>query len=133
MGLLVSSDHCIASPKLAPVASLVSAPAHPDLPASLNNQTHSALAAKSMLIRTQAPDQKCPANNDTSRKRSLLEFRNDIAEYRRNIAGAELLHCRELLLRGLHPGKVGIFLSCRQNTPGAYAMWAILDEWNDQA
>ena len=34
---------------------------------------------------TQAPDQKCPANNDTSRKRSLLEFRNDIAEYRRNI------------------------------------------------
>jgi len=48
---------------------------------------------------TQAPDQKCPANNDTSRKRSLLEFRNDIAEYRRNIAGAELLHCRELLLQ----------------------------------
>jgi len=40
-----------------------------------------------------------PANNDTSRKRSLLEFRNDIAEYRRNIAGAELLHCRELLLQ----------------------------------
>jgi hypothetical protein len=27
MGLLVSSEHCIASPKLAPVASLVSAPA----------------------------------------------------------------------------------------------------------
>ena len=48
---------------------------------------------------TQASDQKCPANNDTSRKRSLLEFRNDIAEYRRNIAGAELLHCRELLLQ----------------------------------
>src|SRR3984957_13398782 len=47
----------------------------------------------------QAPDQKCPANNDTSRKRSLLEFRNDIAEYRRNIPGAELLHCCELLLQ----------------------------------
>jgi hypothetical protein len=31
--------------------------------------------------------------------------------------------------RGLHPAKVGIFLSCEQNTPGAYAMRAILDEW----
>src|SRR5438874_9564380 len=40
-----------------------------------------------------------PAMHDTSRKRSLLELRNDIAEYRRNIAGAELLHCRELLLQ----------------------------------
>jgi len=57
------------------------------------------MARSQFAIRTQAPDQKCPANNDTSRKRSLLEFRNDIAEYRRNIAGAELLHCRELLLQ----------------------------------
>ena len=39
------------------------------------------------------------ADNDTSRKRSLLDFRNDIAEYRRNIAGVELLQCRELLLQ----------------------------------
>ena len=31
--------------------------------------------------------------------------------------------------RGLHPAKVGIFLSCWQNTPGAYAMRAIVDEW----
>ena len=31
--------------------------------------------------------------------------------------------------RGLNPARVGIFLSCRQNTPGAYAMLAILDEW----
>jgi hypothetical protein len=31
--------------------------------------------------------------------------------------------------RGLHPGKVGIFLSCWQNTPGAYAMQAVVDEW----
>jgi hypothetical protein len=43
--------------------------------------------------------QKCPADNDTSRKRSLLDFRNDIAEYRRNIAGVELSQCRELLLQ----------------------------------
>src|SRR5262245_26711586 len=28
-----------------------------------------------------------------------LDFRDDIAEYRRNIAGVELLHCRELLLQ----------------------------------
>jgi len=34
-----------------------------------------------------------------ARSRSLLDFRNDIAEYRRNIAGVELLHCRELLLQ----------------------------------
>ena len=31
--------------------------------------------------------------------------------------------------RGLHPAKVGVFLSCWQNTPGAYAMRAIVDEW----
>jgi hypothetical protein len=31
--------------------------------------------------------------------------------------------------RGLHPAKVGIFLSCWQNTPGAYAVQVILDEW----
>ena len=31
--------------------------------------------------------------------------------------------------RGLHPGEVGIFLSCWRNTPGAYAMQAIVDEW----
>jgi hypothetical protein len=31
--------------------------------------------------------------------------------------------------RGLHPGRVGIFLSCWQNTPGAYAMQAVVDEW----
>ena len=31
--------------------------------------------------------------------------------------------------RSLHPARVGIFLSCRRNTPGAYAMEAILDEW----
>jgi hypothetical protein len=31
--------------------------------------------------------------------------------------------------RTLHPGKVGIFLSCWRNTPGAYAMQAIVDEW----
>src|SRR5260370_7716919 len=31
--------------------------------------------------------------------------------------------------RTLHPGKVGIFLSCWRNTPGAYAMQAIIDEW----
>ncbi len=31
--------------------------------------------------------------------------------------------------RGLRPARVGVFLSCRQNTPGAYAMQAILDEW----
>jgi hypothetical protein len=31
--------------------------------------------------------------------------------------------------RGLHPARVGIFLSCWQNTPGAYAMRAIVDEW----
>jgi hypothetical protein len=31
--------------------------------------------------------------------------------------------------RALHPAKVGIFLSCWQNTPGAYAMQAIVDEW----
>jgi hypothetical protein len=30
---------------------------------------------------------------------------------------------------GLHPAKVGISLSCWQNTPGAYAMRAIVDEW----
>ena len=34
-----------------------------------------------------------------ARSRSLLDFGNDIAEYRRNIAGVELLHCRELLLQ----------------------------------
>ena len=28
-----------------------------------------------------------------------------------------------------HPGEVGIFLSCWRNTPGAYAMQAIVDEW----
>jgi hypothetical protein len=31
--------------------------------------------------------------------------------------------------RTLHPGKVGIFLSCWRNTPGAHAMQAIVDEW----
>jgi hypothetical protein len=31
--------------------------------------------------------------------------------------------------RGLHPARVGIFLSCWRNTPGAYAMEAIMDEW----
>ena len=31
--------------------------------------------------------------------------------------------------RVLHPGEVGIFLSCWRNTPGAYAMQAIVDEW----
>jgi hypothetical protein len=31
--------------------------------------------------------------------------------------------------RTLHPGNVGIFLSCWRNTPGAYAMQAIVDEW----
>jgi hypothetical protein len=31
--------------------------------------------------------------------------------------------------RTLHPGKVGIYLSCWRNTPGAYAMQAIVDEW----
>src|SRR5712671_6128009 len=31
--------------------------------------------------------------------------------------------------RTLHPAKVGIFLSCWQNTLGAYAMRAIVDEW----
>jgi hypothetical protein len=31
--------------------------------------------------------------------------------------------------RTLHPGRVGIFLSCWRNTPGAYAMQAIVDEW----
>src|SRR5215469_5846693 len=31
--------------------------------------------------------------------------------------------------RGLHPARVGIFLSCWQNAAGAYAMQAILDEW----
>jgi hypothetical protein len=33
-----------------------------------------------------------------------------------------------MVYRGLHPAKVGIFLSCWQNTPGAYAMRAIVDE-----
>jgi hypothetical protein len=32
--------------------------------------------------------------------------------------------------RSLHRGEVGIFLSCWQNTPGAYAMQAIVDEFN---
>jgi hypothetical protein len=31
--------------------------------------------------------------------------------------------------RGLHPARVGIFLSCWRNTPGAYAKQAIIDEW----
>jgi hypothetical protein len=31
--------------------------------------------------------------------------------------------------RVLDPAKVGIFLSCWRNTPGAYAMQAIVDEW----
>jgi hypothetical protein len=31
--------------------------------------------------------------------------------------------------RVLRPGEVGIFLSCRGSTPGAYAMQAIVDEW----
>jgi hypothetical protein len=31
--------------------------------------------------------------------------------------------------RVLRPGEVGIFLSCWRNTPGAYAMQAIVDEW----
>jgi hypothetical protein len=31
--------------------------------------------------------------------------------------------------RTLRPGKVGIFLSCWRNTPGAYAMQAIVNEW----
>jgi hypothetical protein len=31
--------------------------------------------------------------------------------------------------RVLDPGGVGIFLSCWRNTPGAYAMQAIVDEW----
>jgi hypothetical protein len=31
--------------------------------------------------------------------------------------------------RGLQPGRVGIFLSSWQNTSGAYAMQAIVDEW----
>ena len=31
--------------------------------------------------------------------------------------------------RVLHSGEVGIFLSCWRNTPGAYAMQAIVDEW----
>ena len=31
--------------------------------------------------------------------------------------------------RVLSPGEVGIFLSCWRNTPGAYAMQAIVDEW----
>jgi hypothetical protein len=31
--------------------------------------------------------------------------------------------------RGFRPDRVGIFLSCWRNTPGAYAMQAIIDEW----
>ena len=38
-------------------------------------------------------------SSSQARSRSFLDFRNDIAEYRRNIAGVELLHCRELLLQ----------------------------------
>jgi len=33
------------------------------------------------------------------------------------------------VFRSFDPDRVGIFLSCRQNTPGAYAMQAIVDEW----
>ena len=40
-----------------------------------------------------------PQDHHYAFKRSLLDFPNDIAEYRRNIAGVELLHCRELLLQ----------------------------------
>jgi hypothetical protein len=31
--------------------------------------------------------------------------------------------------RGFRPDRVGVFLSCWRNTPGAYAMQAIMDEW----
>jgi hypothetical protein len=31
--------------------------------------------------------------------------------------------------RAFRPDRVGVFLSCWQNTPGAYAMQAIVDEW----
>jgi len=32
--------------------------------------------------------------------------------------------------RGFRPDRVGVFLSSWRNTPGAYAMQAVLDEWN---